>query len=220
MNIFDIIGPIMVGPSSSHTAGAVRIGAIARKILGAEPSKINIFFHGSFARTYKGHGSDKAVIGGLLGFAPDDMRIRESLEIVKEKGIDFTFETIHLDEAHPNTIVIEATARNGKFIKLQGASVGGGNIVIEKLDGVAVEFNGTYDTIIIEHVDAPGVISHVTNYLAGRNINIGNMKVFRSQKGGRSIMIIETDGYLPRGIAEDIKKIDRISNTIAISKIS
>ena len=220
MNIFDIIGPVMVGPSSSHTAGAARIGAMARKILGETPKKARILFHGSFANTYKGHGSDKAVIGGLLGFAPDDMRIRDSLSIAEEEGLDFKFETITLDDTHPNTIVIIAETENGKHINMQGASVGGGNIIIQKLGGIDVDFNGNFDTLIIEHTDAPGVIAHVTNYLASRRINIANMKVFRSSKGGPSIMIIETDGYLPGDISSDIQKIDRITGSTAIAKIS
>lgn len=218
MDIFDIIGPIMVGPSSSHTAGAVRIGNMARKVLGEDPEEVKVFFHGSFAKTYQGHGSDKAVIGGLLGFETDDPRIVDSLEIASEKGMVYSFDTIQIDDTHPNTILIEVRGKGGDIISIQGASVGGGNIIIQKLDDIEVEFNGVYSTLIIEHIDAPGVIAHITNYLASRDINIGNMKVFRSKKGGRSLMIIEIDGDLPTHIDEDIEKIRLVINSRSIEK--
>lgn len=219
MNIFDIVGPIMVGPSSSHTAGAVRIGRTAGEALGERPKHADIFFHGSFAETFKGHGSDKAVIGGLLGFMPDDSRIKYSLEKAAEEGLTFTFNKMELIEAHPNTIVVKAVGESGRKISLQGASVGGGNIVVQKLNGLAVEFNGNYDTLLIEHWDTPGTISTATNYLASKDINIANMKVFRSKKGGRSLMIIEVDGNLSEELVLSMDSFDNFIETKYVKKL-
>ncbi|MCL2322907.1 MAG: L-serine ammonia-lyase, iron-sulfur-dependent subunit beta [Oscillospiraceae bacterium] len=219
MSIFEIIGPVMVGPSSSHTAGAARIGAIAREFLNEEPKELKIYFHGSFSSTYKGHGSDKAVIGGLLGFKIDDIRIKRSLELAKELGIEFSFSRISLPDAHPNTILIEAVGINGKKISIQGASLGGGVISINKLNDIEVDFGGDYDTLIVEHTDVSGATANVTNFLAARGINIASMKVFRASKGGKSNMIIETDGRIDDDIPEQISKIRYIQSALVISKI-
>ena len=220
MNIFDIVGPIMVGPSSSHTAGAARIGYTVRVILGEPIKKAKIYFHGSFAETYKGHGSDKAVIGGLLGYMPDDSRIKNSMEDADALGIKYSFEKIDISEAHPNTILILATGQNGEQISLQGASVGGGNIIIQRFNDVVVDFAGNYDTLIIEQEDAPGAVAAVTNFIAAMKINIANMKVFRAGKGSGAIMVIETDGILPTGICQTISGFQNIKSVRYIQKIS
>ena len=145
MNAFDIIGPIMIGPSSSHTAGACRIGNYARAVLGEEPMNVTIRFSGSFRTTYKGHGTDKALIGGLLGFNTDDIRIRDSLDIIKKDKRDFQIVEEDIELAHPNTVLITMKKKNGDVVSLQGASIGGGNIAITKINDVDVYINGLYD---------------------------------------------------------------------------
>ena len=220
MNIFDIVGPIMVGPSSSHTAGAARIGYTVCIALGEPVKKAKIYFHGSFAQTYKGHGSDKAVIGGLLGYKPDDPRIKSSMETADEEGMKYSFEKIDISEAHPNTILIKATGQSGDQVTLQGASIGGGNIIIQKFNGITVDFTGKYDTLLIEQEDAPGAVAAVTNFIAAMKINIANMKVFRAGRGGGAIMVIETDGILPIGICRTIAEFQNIKTVRYIQKIS
>lgn len=219
MNVFDIIGPVMVGPSSSHTAGAVKIGIIARAVLGEPPENVVISLHGSFALTYKGHGTDKAILAGLLGMSVDDVRIRDSLDIAQKAGLSYRFETIALRDAHPNTAVITATGKNGKKISVQGASIGGGNIVIQKLNGMNVEFTGQYDTLVISHIDTPGVVSEVTHLLSCDNINIANMKVFRSRRGGDAVMVIETDQGIGPDLFLSLQQLSRINNVIRINAV-
>ncbi len=219
MNVFDIIGPVMVGPSSSHTAGAVRIGRVARELLGEEPVEVVVKFHGSFARTYQGHGTDKAIIAGLLGMNPDDLRIRDSLEIAHEIGLKYTFERTDLQEAHPNIAYIEAEGKSGRKVSIIGSSVGGGNILIKQVDGLDVEFSGQYDTLIIPHQDAPGVVAAVTNMLAQNWINIANMKVYRSGRGGDAIMVIETDQKIGQELVADLEKLSRVSKVTEINPI-
>ena len=204
LQVFDIIGPIMIGPSSSHTAGAVRIGKYARSILGTEPVKARIRFSGSFAKTYKGHGTDKAVIAGILGMDTDDARIRNSTEIAKESGLDFTFVEENIDGAHPNTAEITLTDAKGKVTLVQGASVGGGNIVINKINDTNVSITGKSDTLIIPHDDVPGMIAVVTNILAEKNVNIHGFSLARDHKGGTAVMTIEIDGDIDASVNQAI----------------
>ena len=204
LQVFDIIGPIMIGPSSSHTAGAVRIGKYARSILGTEPVKAHIRFSGSFAKTYKGHGTDKAVIAGILGMDTDDARIRNSMEIAKESGLDFTFVEENIDGAHPNTAEITLTDAKGKITLVQGASVGGGNIVINKINDTNVSITGKSDTLIIPHDDVPGMIAVVTNILAEKNVNIHGFSLARDHKGGTAVMTIEIDGDIDASVNQVI----------------
>ncbi|MCL2421134.1 MAG: L-serine ammonia-lyase, iron-sulfur-dependent subunit beta [Defluviitaleaceae bacterium] len=217
MQIFDILGPIMIGPSSSHTAGVVRIGNVARRLLGHTPSHARIQFHGSLAKTYKGHGSDKAIVAGLLGFKPDDMRIRDSLKLAETSGLSYTIEEIDLENAHPNTIVLSLSCNEtqGNFT-LQAASVGGGNILVEKINEIDVLFDGYYDTMIIIHQDMPGAISLVTNVLAVEKINIAGMKVYRAKKGGRAIMVIEVDGRIDKRIRTTLTNLPLIEQVTMI----
>ena len=155
MNLFDILGPIMVGPSSSHTAGAVRIGYISEKLLQDHVMKAEILLHGSFATTGIGHGTDKALIAGLLGMHPDDIRIPDSFALAKKAGMEFTFSTVTLKDAHPNTAVLRLTGEHGRKIEVQAASIGGGRILIAKLDGIEVNFTAEKPTLIVHNVDQP-----------------------------------------------------------------
>lgn len=193
LSVFDIIGPRMTGPSSSHTAGAVRIAFIARKLVGEEISRVHFTLYGSFAETGRGHGTDKALIGGILGFMPDDERIRNAYEIAKEQGIgvDFTFSDEPVD--HPNTVKIELWDVHDRMMEVVGRSVGGGNILITEINEQGVELSGEYPTLIVSHRDEPGVIAEVSHVLAQLNINIAFMRVFRHGRGRDAYMCIETD---------------------------
>lgn len=193
MNLFDIIGPVMIGPSSSHTAGAARIGRVARQLLGEPPVKAVVSFHGSFEKTYRGHGTDRAVVGGLLDMAVDDERLRRSLHIAKEQGLEVTFRAVHLRDAHPNTVVVETVGESGRRVRVQAASIGGGSIRVQYLDGLEVGFSGEKITLVIRHTDAPGAIAMVTRLLSEAGINIATMRVFRHEVGGKACMAIELD---------------------------
>lgn len=204
LQAFDIIGPIMIGPSSSHTAGAVRIGKYARSILGATPVKAHIRFSGSFAKTYKGHGTDKAVIAGILGMDTDDARIRVSMDVAKEEGLAFEFEEADIDGAHPNTAEITLEDAEGRTAQVQGASVGGGNIVINKINGTVVSINGKSDTLVIPHQDIPGMIAVVTKILAEKDVNVHGFSLCRDHKGGTAVMTIEIDGDINESVQDAI----------------
>jgi len=204
MNVFDIIGPVMVGPSSSHTLGALKIGRLARKLLNGEPAKAVINLHGSFARTYRGHGTDKAIIAGLLGFSYDDARIKDSLEIAARAGFSFMFCETELENVHPNSVLIEVRNVAGKKISLIGSSIGGGRILIKQINGIDVEFDGEYHTLVISHKDAPGEIAVVTDILGKNDINVANMRVYRNRRGGGAFMIIETDEVIDGRILSQI----------------
>lgn len=194
----------MIGPSSSHTAGAARLGKIAGAIGGDNLREVKFLLHGSFAKTYKGHGTDRALVAGILGMEPWDERLRDSLEIAKENGLKVEFKETDLGDMHPNTVKIIMTKYDGSITSVRGSSIGGGNIVINEVDGEQVEFTGEYPTVIIKHIDVPGVISKVTALMYEEGINIAFMKVFRSSKGASSIMVFETDTMVSDGFAEKV----------------
>ena len=204
-NIFDILGPVMVGPSSSHTAGAVRIGLVGRQLFGQQPDKAVVYLHGSFAATGKGHGTDRALIAGLLGMRPDDLGIPDSFEIAKERGMDFVIEPRELRDAHPNTARIMMEADNGKKLEIQAYSIGGGRIRVCKVDGIDVDFSGESNTLIIRNVDEPGRITDVTGALSKARINIATMQVFREKRGGSAIMVVETDQVVPKETMDELQ---------------
>ena len=202
LDIFDILGPVMVGPSSSHTAGAVRIGRMARTLLGGEPVRAKIGLYGSFAETGQGHGTDKALVAGLLGLKPDDMKIPNSFDLAKQRGLKFTFETARLREAHPNTAVLEVELANGKVLTLQAASTGGGRIRVDKLNGVEVSFTGAFNTLVIRHKDIAGELADVTRELSNGRVNIANMSLCRDRRGGDALTVIETDQKVPKVVRQ------------------
>ena len=202
MNIFDILGPVMVGPSSSHTAGAVRMGLISRQLLGEEPVKADIFFHGSFADTGKGHGSDRAVVAGLLGMEPDDERIPVSFSVAAERGLEFSIREKELRGVHPNTAQLMLTGESGKTVDVQVSSLGGGRIKVTKLDGMDVSFSGASNTLIIYNEDKPGLMADVSSLLASVSVNIGTMQLFRDRRGGTAVMVYEIDHSLSPAIVE------------------
>lgn len=194
MNVFDIIGPIMIGPSSSHTAGAVRIGLISRLLLGAPAVKAHIRLHGSFAQTYKGHGTDRALAAGILNMPPDDERIKNSLAIAETHNLSIVFDTADISGAHPNTAEITLHDADGHTVCIQGCSIGGGNIIINKIDTMPVHITGQSPTIIVVHDDVPGMIASVTALAAKDNLNINRLDLSRDKKGGTAIMALQVDG--------------------------
>lgn len=214
LDIFDILGPVMVGPSSSHTAGAVRIGNMGRTLLGEEPARALLKLHGSFAETGRGHGTDKALIAGLLGMKPDNMDIPNSFAIARSQGLDFTFREVQLREAHPNTVVMELTGRTGRTLQMQASSTGGGRIMVDALDGIDVSFSGEYHTLVIHNRDGCGQVADVTAELSKMKVNIANMRLCRHQRGGDAIMVIETDQQVPP------VAIDLLSELPGINKIT
>lgn len=219
MNVFDMIGPVMIGPSSSHTAGAVRLGRVARKILDEKPVAARIGLSGSFAQTYRGHGTDKAIVAGILDMNSYDERIRRSLELAPEDGLEFEFYTEELPDAHPNSAWIELTGEHGAHCSVLGASIGGGNIVVNKVNGMEVSFTGQYNTLVVLHRDVPGTIAAVTNNMAYSGLNIGNFRLTRSKKGGEAVMTIEVDGDVPDMTLDWLKHLPNIINVVLIRAI-
>jgi L-serine dehydratase len=218
VDLFDIIGPIMIGPSSSHTAGAARIGRVTRRLLGAAPVRAQIGFHGSFATTWRGHGTDRAVIGGLLDMDVDDARLRDSLAIAEAEGLSYTFETIHLRDAHPNTMTLSVTAADGRTLEVQAASIGGGRIRIQAVDGLEVRFTGEDDTLIIRHRDMPGAIAQVSSQLALSGVNIATMRVFRKEEGGSAIMALEIDALPDADTVDSLKHLRGMKSVTLLEK--
>lgn len=203
--LFDLIGPQMIGPSSSHTAGAARIGYVASRMAGGCVKKAVVTLYGSFAETGKGHGTDKAVVAGLLGFAPDDDRLRIAPQLAKEWGRDIRVEFSDEEMKHPNTAGIVFENEDGRTIHMIGASIGGSNIEIQSINGMDVSFGCDYPTLLIFHQDRPGVISSVTGVLAEHEINIAFMKVFRNSRWQNACMVIETDGEVEDCLVEQIR---------------
>lgn len=217
MNLLDIVGPVMVGPSSSHTAGAVKIGRVSRKLL-AEPVKdARIYFHGSFQATGKGHGTDKAVVAGLLGMAVDDPQIPYSFAAAKEADVHFSIEGIDLGDVHPNSMKLELTGESGRTIEVVAASIGGGQIQICELDGLTAQFSGDYPTLIVNNVDQPGHVTEVATMLAKEAINIGTMQIYRTGRGGNAVMVIECDHEVPR---ESIAWLEKQEGILKVTYLS
>ena len=220
VSLLDIIGPVMVGPSSSHTAGACRIGLFARGMLGATPDKALVELHGSFARTGVGHGTDRAIAGGLLGYQPDDERLRGAVEDAAKAGVAVTFENTKLrGEHHPNTTRITIEKKDRK-VTVVGSSLGAGRILITELDGYPVEITGSFPVLVIVAVDQPGMIAAVTTSLAAEGINISSMRVSRRQKGGDAIHIYELDAPATGRELDAIRKVDGVKHVRAVDRVS
>ncbi|WP_018248541.1 L-serine ammonia-lyase, iron-sulfur-dependent subunit beta [Orenia marismortui] len=212
LSIFDILGPVMVGPSSSHTAGAVRIGNLAREIVGEEISQIKIYLHGSFKETYKGHGTDKALIGGLLGLKTDDTAIKKSFALAEKEGVKFNFLTIDLDRVHPNTVKLEIKDINDNLTNIIASSVGGGSVIIEEINGIKVKITGEYYSLITIHQDKTGIIAQISKVLENYKLNIAYMKVLREFKGSLATAVIELDEEINDNALEEIKNIPEINS--------
>lgn len=216
MGVFDVVGPVMIGPSSSHTAGAARIGLMARKILKDEPTEVIITLYGSFAKTYKGHGTDKALVAGLLGFSADDVRLRTSFEIAESQGMAVEFHRSEAEVEHPNTARIAMKGKNGRSMEIVGVSLGGGKIEIREINGASVSLSGEEHTLITVHRDKPGIIAQATTIMAIGHINVSNMRVFRSAKNATAVMIVCTDSPVPPEMVSMIKKISAIESVVTL----
>ncbi|TDM07120.1 L-serine ammonia-lyase, iron-sulfur-dependent subunit beta [Macrococcus lamae] len=203
-SVFDIIGPVMVGPSSSHTAGAVRIGLVARDLFGGTPSQADIYLYGSFMETYKGHGTDVAIVGGLMGFDTDDSRIPDALNIAKETGMVVSFIEMSEEKSHPNTAVVHMSDGD-KELTIEGISIGGGKIEIVALNGFPLAISGNYPTLLVFHQDTFGSIANVTQILGRHHINVGQMQVSRKEKGDIALMTCELDDEITEDILNEIR---------------
>lgn len=207
MDLFDIIGPVMIGPSSSHTAGAARIGLITRMLLGEAPVSAVIALWGSFLKTGKGHGTHKAIVGGLMGMKCDDIRLRHALRYAEEQGLEYRFTEARLRHAHPNTVVITAIGASGRTLRVQAASVGGGEIVVEQIDGLDAGFTGHENTLVITHLDEQGMIARISAHIAKENLNIATMRAFRREPGGEAVMVLELDGQASDALIEALNSV-------------
>ncbi len=217
MNIFDIIGPVMVGPSSSHTAGAVKIGFTARQLLREEIQSAEIYLHGSFLATGKGHGTDKALIAGLLGMKPEDERIPGSFHIAKEKGMKYSFAGIELRNVHPNTVLLKLHGVNGRELEVVASSIGGGSIKICQIDGLEANICACYPTLIVHNIDQPGHVSYVTSMLGHKSVNIATMQLYRDKRGGNAVMVIECDQEIPLEALEWLRKLEGVVKVTYLS---
>lgn len=219
MSVFDIIGPVMIGPSSSHTAGAVRLGKMAKTIANEPISHCDIFLYGSFAKTYKGHGTDLALIAGLLGFDTDDVRIKDSFSLATQEQLTYRFIESSKKDYHPNTVEFIIETVSGIRHRVLGSSIGGGNIIINEIDNFKVKLTGSYFTLIIPHRDQYGIISKVTGKISEDKVNIAYMRVIRQEKGVRAMMVLETDQPVSDNCVAELMSIDGVSRVSFIKPI-
>ena len=220
VSLFDILGPVMVGPSSSHTAGACRLGLLARAVVGDTPERARVRLHGSFAATGEGHGTHRAIVGGLIGLAPDDLRLRQAYEEAERAGLKWDFEEVDVGEdAHPNTAIFEVE-RDGERVQLTGASVGGGRIEVTEIDGFAVSLGGDYHTLVLLAHDEPGTIAAVAGTLAKHGVNLATMRVDRTGRHQDALMTIEGDEPIPGAALEEIRSFPWLRWARCIEKIS
>lgn len=218
-SVFDIVGPNMIGPSSSHTAGAARLGKTASKIAGKPVKEVKFLLHGSFAETYKGHGTDKAIVGGILGFQPDDARIKESFKLAEQAGVKFEFIKTDLgDSVHPNTVKIEMVLEDGSKSTVMGASIGGGNIKLTEMDGLSLDFNGARSAVVLEIKDIPGAVSFVTGLLAHNNKDIATMSTNKPARSEYTFVTIETAEKLEADLIDQLRKFEVIAKIIVLDK--
>lgn len=219
VGVFDVLGPIMIGPSSSHTAGAARLGKMARTIVGRPIKKVNFLLHGSFKETYRGHGTDRALVAGILGMNPDDVRLRDALNIAKEEGLEVTFTPADLGNVHPNTVKCLITDELDENWEVLGSSIGGGLIQINEINGNKVQITGEYTTLITYHEDKPGTVAQVSAACHKREINIAFMQLVRSQKGQEATMTLEVDGHVSSDLTEEIQGIEGVKRVIHIQPV-
>jgi len=220
VSLLDIIGPVMVGPSSSHTAGACRLGLLARCLVGGTPEKARVELHGSFARTGEGHGTDKAIAGGLMGFRPDDERLRDALEIAEREQLDYVFEKTTLaNDAHPNTARI-TLERGDRHAVMTGSSLGAGRILVTEINDYAVEVTGAYHTVVLIAEDVKGSVAAIATILAEHGINIANLRLTRKQRGGDAFMVIEVDDVPGEAVRDEIRTLPWVRWAYRLDKVS
>ena len=222
VSLLDIIGPVMVGPSSSHTAGACRLGLLARCLVGGTPERARVELHGSFARTGEGHGTDKAIVGGLMGFRPDDERIRDALGIAEREGLDYRFEKTTLgeeNEVHPNTVRV-TVERGDRTAVMVGSSLGAGRVLVTEIDGYPVEVTGNYHTIVLVAEDIPGSVARIATILSDDGINIATLRLTRKQRGGDAFMVIEVDEQPDEKVRADIRTLSWVRWVFRLDKVA
>ncbi|MGO5097283.1 L-serine ammonia-lyase, iron-sulfur-dependent subunit beta [Agathobaculum sp. LCP25S3_E8] len=217
VSVFDVLGPNMIGPSSSHTAGAAVIAFLAHKMIAPPLKKVDFTLYGSFAKTYHGHGTDRALLGGMMGFNTDDIRIRNSFQIAAERGLAYSFTPCESEtDIHPNTVDIRMENTRGQSMTVRGESLGGGKVRISRINGVSVDFTGDYSTVIVVQQDKPGVVAHITKVLSDSNVNIAFMRLFRESKGNTAYTIVESDGRFPEGIAEPLRNNPHVHDVMIV----
>ena len=221
ISVFDVLGPNMIGPSSSHTAGACSIALLAQKMVPPPITDVEFTLYGSFARTYRGHGTDRALLGGIMGFSTDDKRIPDSFSIAESRGLTYRFTVNDSEtEVHPNTVDIRMTGKNGQTLTVRGESLGGGKVRITRINGVDIDLTGEYHTILVRHRDTPGVVAAITGILAQNRINIAFMRLYREGRGSLAYTIIEADEEIPAGAVEQIRLQPSVQSALLIPRLS
>ena len=219
IGIFDVLGPIMIGPSSSHTAGAARLGKIARTIVNKPIKNVTFLLHGSFKETYKGHGTDRALVAGILGMMPDDSRLRDSLSLAEKEGLGVNFLPADLGQVHPNTVKFLITDCDDINWEVLGSSIGGGLVEIYEINGNKVKITGEYPTIITCPDDIPGTVSKISTLFYNNNINIAHMTLVRSQKGKDATMTFEVDNNVSEELITELKAVEGVNQVILINSL-
>jgi L-serine dehydratase len=220
VSLLDIIGPVMVGPSSSHTAGACRLGLLARCLVGGTPQKARLELHGSFARTGEGHGTDKALAGGLMGFRPDDERLRDALDIAEREGLQFKFEkTTITEDSHPNTVRITLELGD-RTAQMTGSSLGAGRVLVTEIDGYPVEVTGNYHTIVLVAEDVKGSVARIATILSEHGLNIATLRLTRKARGGDAFMVIEIDDAPGTDVGAELRDLPWVSWAFRLDKVS
>ncbi len=218
-SIFDVVGPVMIGPSSSHTAGAVRLGLLARAVFGAEPARAVVTLHGSFASTGRGHGTDLALAAGLMGMRIDDPTIRGALELAARRGMTVEFREADLGDEHPNTARFDLTDAAGRTMCVTGSSLGGAEVVVTRIDEFDVEITGELPTLVVAHTDRPGVIAGVTAVLAKSGANIATMSDSREKRGEHALMLIETDAIVPPAVLHRVAEVPNVAEVRSVPAV-
>lgn len=217
ISVFDVLGPNMIGPSSSHTAGAEIIAFLAQKMITPPLVRVNFTLYGSFAKTYHGHGTDRALLGGIMGFSADDTRIRDSFDIAAKRGLAYSFTPNETEtDIHPNTVDIRMENAEGQAMTVRGESLGGGKVRIVRINGVKVDFSGEYNALIVVQQDKPGVVAHITNILSEHGVNIAFMRLFREAKGHTAYTIVESDERLPEGVSKLLRQNPNITDVMVV----
>lgn len=217
ISVFDVLGPNMIGPSSSHTAGAEIIAFLAQKMITPPLVRVNFTLYGSFAKTYHGHGTDRALLGGIMGFSADDTRIRDSFDIAAKRGLAYSFTPNETEtDIHPNTVDIRMENAEGQVMTVRGESLGGGKVRIVRINGVKVDFSGEYNALIVVQQDKPGVVAHITNILSEHGVNIAFMRLFHEAKGHTAYTIVESDERLPEGVSKLLRQNPNITDVMVV----
>ena len=217
ISLLDVVGPVMIGPSSSHTAGAAKLAKTARLIYDKPFKKVRFGLGGSFASTYRGHFTDYALVAGAMGMSEDDERLGQSFEIAEKEGVEFVFYPTEIPSNYENTARITFVDENGDEFFVEGASLGGGRILITNINGLACELNATMPTVIVQQQDVKGVVSDVSTILAFNNINIGVMKVSRTSRGDKAFCVIECDDIIPENVIEELRQVNNVLSVVVVN---